>query len=88
MKGLDKFTVFSSQFLEITLSIEGKESFMKSNEHGFYKLKNYMTHCIRIAFQDEEVLASLLNEEESFALNLALGEDNVLLLFSKGPTRT
>lgn len=79
MKGLDKFIVFSSQCLEITLSIEGKESFMKSNEHGFYKLKDYTTDCIRIAFQEEKVLASLLNEEECFALNLALGEDHFLL---------
>lgn len=52
---------------------------MKSNEHGFYKLKDYTTDCIRIAFQEEKVLASLLNEEECFALNLALGEDNFLL---------
>lgn len=53
MKGLEKFIVFSSQFFEIILSIEGKASFMKSNEHRFYKLKAYTTHCIGIEFREK-----------------------------------
>lgn len=73
MKGREKSIAFSSQIFEIILCIQRKASFMKSNVHGFYKLKAYILLCIRIEFREKKVLASLINEEESVALNPHLG---------------